>query len=290
MKFLSVLLLSAAGSAIAEGGGGRRFRNGTSTATSTKGQCRQVARLTELTSLAADETKLEEITKNNATRVEAIKAKASAAAEQLATLSANSTLMATCEQIFAVNAMEDACQEMAHLEKLQALVANQTALDEKTKNNATRADALKAKVEKEAADLTAMQSNATLTQFCSVQTTKETCRDMSKLQKQVDMAANTTALEAKFDGNTTKIERFQAKVAEKKAELEAMQGNSTLVEMCASLKSESGSSDSTGLGSSTSEEQSQSSGGVTAGAGALKPLGTMMASLGAVSLFGLLIL
>ena len=48
---------------------------------------------------------------------------------------------------------------------------------------------------------------------------------MTTLQKQVDRAGNTTALSAKFDGNTTKIEAAQAKASKAAAKLQAMTSN-----------------------------------------------------------------
>ncbi|KAK3946250.1 hypothetical protein QBC46DRAFT_3109 [Diplogelasinospora grovesii] len=255
MKFLSVIVLSLAGTALAKGN--NKAKNGTSTgATSTKAQCRQVAKLTELTTLAANQTLLDKVTKNNATRAAAIQAKASAAATQLSTLESNSTLMTACDQIFAVDAMEMACGKMARLEKLQEVVANQTELDKVTKNNATRADALKAKASADASELATMQSNTTLTAFCSVQQTMEDCKSMVKLQKEVAMAANTTELDAKFKGNQTKIADFQAKAAKAQTKLTAMTSNSTLTSMCASLKSATGASTADAAASSASSSTS----------------------------------
>ena len=192
MKFLSLLVLSAAGTALARGGGGddsnsghgrgggRRWRN--STATSTKSQCRQVARLTSLTALAADPSKLAEATKDDAEKAAAIQAKAAAAAERLSALQSNSTLMDSCSSILAADAMEDACWTMAHLEKMSALVANTAALGEK---DAEKIEKIKAEVAESADELAKMQGNSTLTEFCSVWATKESCRKMAKLERWV---------------------------------------------------------------------------------------------------------
>lgn len=236
MKLLSFLVLSAAGCALARpGGGGGGFRNGTTGATSTKAQCRQVARLTELASLAANQTKLDEVSKGNATRADALKAKAADGAAQLATLQANSTLMAVCDQVFAAEAMEDACGRLQRMEKLAGVVANATALDLRTDGNATKSDALKAKVAADADQLTALQSNATLTAFCAGLDTQDACRNLARLQKEVDLAANATALDTKFNGNATKVANFQAKAEKVQAKLAALQENTTLTDACASL-------------------------------------------------------
>lgn len=223
MKFFSVLLLAAAGSVIAKGN-----------STSTKSQCKQVQKLTKIVNLAANSTRLDDKTDGNATKADAIKAKASEAATTLSTLQANTTLMAACSQIFAVEDMEDACSQMASLEKLTALVANATKLDNKFDGNATKIAAVQAKASAGADELATLSSNTTLTQFCAAKDLESTCSSMAKLQKEVDKASNATALSEKFNGNTTKVEKAQAKASKAAEKLQAMSSNSTLVNLCAS--------------------------------------------------------
>lgn len=187
MKFLATLVIAMASVAIAKDG------NNTD-GTSTKSQCKQVSKLTKLMDLAGNSTKLDKVTKGNATKAADIQAKASQASTKLTELQGNATLMTACNQIFAVNDMEDACDKMQGLEKLNALIANQTALDAATKGNTTKADAIKAKAQSKAADLTAMQSNTTLTSFCAGVNDKQSCKAMAKLAKEQEFAANTTAL------------------------------------------------------------------------------------------------
>lgn len=187
MKFLSTLVVAMASVAIAQD-------NNKGNNTSTKSQCKQVAKITKLMDIAGNSTKLDKVTDGNATKASEIQAKASQMATKLTELQSNTTLMAACDQIFAVQDTEDACDKMQGLEKLQALVANQTALDEKTKGNTTKADAIKAKAQEKAADLTAMQGNATLTSFCAGFQDKQSCKSMAKLTKEQEFAQNTTAL------------------------------------------------------------------------------------------------
>lgn len=101
--------------------------------------------------------------------------------------------------------------------------------------NQTKIDAFKAKAKAAQADLTAMQSNTTLTGFCAAQKTMGDCRLMAKWQKMADMAKNQTALDAKFKGNETKIQQFQAKVAGFQSKLDAMMGNATLMDTCKTI-------------------------------------------------------
>lgn len=56
---------------------------------------------------------------------------------------------------------------MKSLQKLVTLASNQTALDEKTKNNATKAAALQAKASTAATKLDTLTSNTTLVSACS---------------------------------------------------------------------------------------------------------------------------
>lgn len=228
MKFLSALVLAMASVAIAKDG------NNTD-GTSTKSQCKQVSKLTKLMDIAGNSTKLDKVTKGNATKAADIQAKASQMSTKLTELQSNTTLMTACDQIFAVQDTEDACDKMQGLQKLNALIANQTALDEKTKGNTTKADAIKAKAQEKAADLTAMESNTTLTSFCAGFSDKQSCKAMAKLAKEQEFAANTTALNAKFNGDADKISKFQAKLTSKAAKVNALMSNSTLMDTCNSL-------------------------------------------------------
>lgn len=144
MKFTSAILLALASFAIAKGNNddnedNQQGQSSNSTGTSIKSQCNQIDDLTELTELAANATKLDKHTHGNATKAQEIQAKASTAATKLATLQSNTTLMTSCNQIFAVEDMKDACEDMSDIEEAQQIVANQTLLDKKTKNNATKA-------------------------------------------------------------------------------------------------------------------------------------------------------
>lgn len=191
MKFTSAIVLTLAGFAVAKG---NNKSAGNSTGTSTKAQCKQVEKLTFLTDVAANTTKLDKITKGNATKAADFQAKAAAATTQLQTLQSNATLMTACDAIFAVQQMSEQCGEMASIEKAQKIVANSTALDKVTKGNTTKADAFKAKVAAKADTLTTLQANTTLTTYCAALDTKSSCKAMAKLAKEQAQATNTTAL------------------------------------------------------------------------------------------------
>lgn len=102
-------------------------------------------------------------------------------------------------------------------------------------NNQTKIDAFKTKATAVKADLAALQGNATLTSFCSVQDTKHACHKMAWIQKQEAMAKNQTWLEAKFKGNETKVKAFQDRAAKWQTQLDAMMKNATLMDACKTL-------------------------------------------------------
>lgn len=186
MQLSIVTILALAGLAVAKGQSGN--------STSTKSQCKQIQKITKLMDVASNTTKLDKVTDGNATKAAEIQAKASSAATELSTLQSNTTLVAACDQIFAVQDMEQACGEMAFIQKAQQVIANQTLLDEVTKNNATKAAEFQAKVASKATALGSMESNTTLTTFCAALSDKEACKSVAKLAKEQELAANTTAL------------------------------------------------------------------------------------------------
>ncbi|KAI1081767.1 hypothetical protein F5B20DRAFT_535309 [Whalleya microplaca] len=209
--------------------------NNNSTGTSVKAQCRTIEKMQNLVDLAANQTKLDSKTDGNTTKIDAIKAKAADASTQLATLTGNATLMGECAVIQAHQNSVQACGEMQTIQKIMAIAANDTELNDKLKNNATKIDEFKAKASSAATKLTDLQSNGTLTAFCAVQQDVESCGSMNDLQKIIAKAANQTALDAKFEGNTTKADKFKAKAAAAQTKLDSITSNSTLMATCNSL-------------------------------------------------------
>jgi ABC-type enterochelin transport system substrate-binding protein len=70
----------------------------------TEDDCDQITSMTKLVALAANETKLADKAKNNATKIAEYQAKASAAAVKLQTLQANTTLTDACTSIASAKA------------------------------------------------------------------------------------------------------------------------------------------------------------------------------------------
>lgn len=203
---------------------------------STAGECKEMRSLNKLVELAANTTKLDEITKNNATKVAAIQAKASTASTKLQTLQSNATLMSACAVINAEAAEEDQCQETFMLQKFVAFAANSTAVATATKNNATKAAEIQSKASQASTKLAELTSNSTLQAACPAVMQKDECKMMDGLQNFVDVANNQTRLDKLAKGNTTREDEIKAKAAMAQTKLTAMKSNSTLVSACAALK------------------------------------------------------
>jgi ABC-type enterochelin transport system substrate-binding protein len=157
--FVSLLLTTAVAA---------KGKNGTTAkAVTDKSLCKEMASLTKLVALASNETKLADKTNNNATKIAEIQAKASDASTQLSTMESNATLVSTCAVIASAQKTEDDCDEITSMTKLVALAANETALAEKSKNNATKIAALQAKASTAATKLQTLEANTTLTDACS---------------------------------------------------------------------------------------------------------------------------
>ncbi|KAI0139240.1 hypothetical protein BJ166DRAFT_125195 [Pestalotiopsis sp. NC0098] len=243
-------------------------KNGT---TSVKSQCAQVAKLTSQVELATNDTRLADKFDNNQTAIDAFKAKAADKQTQLDTLSSNSTLMSSCSVIAAHEDAVDSCEKIASWEKNIAAAANDTKLTNKFDGNATKVAAFQAKASDQATKLAALTSNTTLTDFCSTQSTLSDCKTMAKLQKEMALANNATALSAKFDGNQTKIDKATAKAAKLQTKLDALMSNSTLMSTCSSLTQASTD------GTTTSENAASSSTAASA-AGRVEAAGGMIAA------------
>jgi hypothetical protein len=202
---------------------------------STKAQCKHLEHLNQVTKIANNQTLLDKVTKGNTDKANRIKAEAANATATINALQSNATLMTTCNAMFAKETMKRQCREMHHIERLNKLLANSTALSTVTKGNTTLQQALKDKASQKAATLTALSGNNTLTQFCSYEKTKHTCKAMVKLQKEVQTAANSTRLNAMFNGNADKIKKFQDRAAKAQTKLTSLMANNTLVSTCASI-------------------------------------------------------
>lgn len=83
-----------------------------------------------------------------------------------------------------------------------------------------------------ASSAVANHGNSTMGKMGKMSTASQ-CREMEKLTKIVDLAANTTRLDDKTHGNATKVADIQAKASAAANMLSTMQSNTTLTTICA---------------------------------------------------------
>ncbi|KAK2071911.1 hypothetical protein P8C59_006296 [Phyllachora maydis] len=208
----------------------------------TECQCHKLKKLMWLEEVAKNATELQQVTKGNATEAAEIKSLASEDAPKLASLQANATLMAACSQVFAVEDMLQDCVDMLKMQALGKIAANATLLNEKTDGDSTATAAVMAKVKEEAATLTMLESNTTLTAFCAVEETKADCSAMGYLKKEIAFSKNTTAVAEHFHNDAAKIAAFQEKIPMMESKLSKLMSNSTLMSFCAMEKTSTSSS------------------------------------------------
>jgi hypothetical protein len=94
-------------------------------------ECKEILALENQIKIASNETELADKTKNNATKIDEIKTKASAASIKLTPLLKNETLVEDCAIIAAAERLEHECKE--------------TQLADKSDNNATKIEDIKSK-------------------------------------------------------------------------------------------------------------------------------------------------
>jgi len=251
-------------------------------------QCKEITSLNKLVELASNTTKLDKVTKNNATEIADIQAKASSASAKLSTLQSNTTLMSACAVIDAQAAEDDKCQETFILQRFVKFAANTTAVATATKNNSTKIAEIELKASDAAVKLESLTSNSTLQAACAAVTQKDECKAMDTLQKFVNLANNQTKLADITKGNTTKEAEIQAQAAKAQTKLTAMQGNETFLAACQAINAtEKGTTSSSATTSSASTSATKlSAANVLKNAGA----GTAAVSTMLVVLMGMLAL
>ncbi|KAF2686200.1 hypothetical protein K458DRAFT_298990 [Lentithecium fluviatile CBS 122367] len=154
-------------------GNGTSKGNSTTQGNSVNRACKQMAKLTKLTELAANQTKLDAMVakgKLNDTEVAEIKSKAADATTQLQTMQSNTTLVTECAVVDAHQKDVSQCKRMKKLTKLAAMANNQTAMDAfvaKKELNSTQVTKLQEKIANATTKLQEMSSNTTLTDLCT---------------------------------------------------------------------------------------------------------------------------
>ena len=266
---LSVSALAAGSKKSSDDNSSKSFKSQDRTHIATIGEeCKEILSLEKLIKFASNETELVDKTKNNATKVEEIKTKASAASIKLAPLLKNETLVEDCAIIAAAELLEHECKEILTLERLIALAANATEIADKTNNNATKIEEIKSKASSAASQvcrscnilmqlshhfsyiferddanlsiqLQVFNSNATLIEDCAIffaaEKLERECKLLKELEKFTEFASNQTAVADKTKGNATATSEIEAKASEDATLLAILKGNSTLVSACQKL-------------------------------------------------------
>jgi hypothetical protein len=128
--------------------------------------CFELLKLEGFLKFASNATEVSTRAKNNGTRINEIAAEASKSAAKLQELQSNATLVAICLVVDAHKKEKFQCEEIKGLQKFLTFTDNSTALAEKTKNNATKIEEIKAKSSKAADRLAKLLNNATLVSDC----------------------------------------------------------------------------------------------------------------------------
>jgi hypothetical protein len=141
--------------------------------------CKKMAKLTKLTNLANNQTKLDAMIakgKLNATGLAELRSKAANASTELQTMQSNTTLVGECDIYQAHKKDVKQCKRISKLTKLAAMANNQTALDAyvaEEQLNATQVTKLQQKIANATTTLQEMTGNTTLTEYCAQQQQKQ---------------------------------------------------------------------------------------------------------------------
>ncbi|KAB2570578.1 hypothetical protein DBV05_g10744 [Lasiodiplodia theobromae] len=153
--------------------------------------CHQMAKLAVLSEIAANQTEADKFLSHHDDQAKA-KAKLDGAAAQLKAMSANTTLVATCQIVNAHDELKSSCKEMKHLQKFADAATNATLKQEfldKAKNDTKIED----KIAAAASKLQSMQSNTTLVDQCAQLAEEKQADSAQKAASTSAAAASPTA-------------------------------------------------------------------------------------------------
>lgn len=149
-------------------------KNGNNTDTSPektlKKQCRKLRNLERITSIASNQTKIDELVAKGmitAADVTELKAKAANATTTLESLQSNTTLVAECNIVNAHRKDVDQCRMIQSLTRLTEIAGNQTALKKFAAKKGMNETRLQEKVTEAETKLKEMETNTTLKDFCA---------------------------------------------------------------------------------------------------------------------------
>ncbi|PQE26779.1 hypothetical protein CJF31_00003487 [Rutstroemia sp. NJR-2017a BVV2] len=228
--------------------------------------CKEMLKLNAVVQLANNQTKLDTITRMNATKIQEIQAQASKASTKLTQLQSNQTLMTTCAVVDAEIMTNSSCTQQFILQKFVDFAANDTLVTQTVNNDATKVADIELKASMAAAKLQQLQSNATLQAACPAVFAADECKMVKALAKFSELATNQTKLDKVAKGNTTRADQIKSAAALAGTQAMMLQANQTLMDSCKQLGI---STDATSnKGTTDSNKSTSKSGAVVNGASA----------------------
>jgi hypothetical protein len=128
---------------------------------------KELIKLEKFIAIADNSSAVASKTEKNSTKIAKIAAEASKYAIKLQKHKSNTTLVGLCLIIDAFEREKHQCEKIKKLEKFIAFADNSTAVADKTENNATKIDEIKAQAFQDAALLAKLKSNVTLVSDCA---------------------------------------------------------------------------------------------------------------------------
>ncbi|KAH8880913.1 hypothetical protein GQ53DRAFT_668908 [Thozetella sp. PMI_491] len=230
MRSLAFLSLFAAG-AYAQAGILTLFQKALDN--STDGKCHQISTFGRIVSLAQDQKIADAITNGDAKKQGLVSAVVAILNSYTDPLKADQGLVDGCQGTIATDNEVVDCIEKQSIDKLNAVISNQTALDALTKGDAGRQDQLKKIAAAFADPVNAISSNTTETDFCKSNVDTR-CIEEKVLAKYVSLASDDAALSAHFN-NDTEVQQFKAGAAKAQTKLDQLKGDQALSDVCGKM-------------------------------------------------------
>ncbi|CDF44002.1 hypothetical protein BofuT4P106000011001 [Botrytis cinerea T4] len=197
--------------------------------------CKEMLKLNALVQLASNQTKVDAITGNNATRAASLQAQASAASVKLTELQSNTTLMFDCAVIDSAIMTNSSCNQQFLLQKFVDFAANQTLVSATVNNDMTKVAEIELKASDAADKLQTLQSNATLQAACPAVFMADECKMVVALQKVANLAMDDAKLSKIAKGNSTKEANIKAAASVASMQVMMLEANTTLMAECQNM-------------------------------------------------------
>ncbi|KAF2670228.1 hypothetical protein BT63DRAFT_469825 [Microthyrium microscopicum] len=139
-----------------------------------------------------------------------------------------------------LTSQERSCKKMWKLTNIIETSNNQTKMDEIERNHPDRVTKIKEKAAKAQAQVSRLQSNATLQQFCGVyhahEQLKHQCYEINHVDKISNNIKNKTAVDEASKHKNRTADQVKQKWQKEVDHVKTLQSNKTLVDMCKKMK------------------------------------------------------